>query len=64
METPPGETAVPFPDLTNREQEILTLIAHGKNNHEIAEKLHISVKTVSNHISKLNARIDWMETAV
>lgn len=48
-----SETAVPFPDLTNREQEILTRIAEGKNNHEIAEELNISVKTVSNHISNV-----------
>lgn len=53
MSAQQSETAVPFPDPTNREQEILTRIAEGKNNHEIAEALHISVKTVSNHISNV-----------
>lgn len=53
LEGPPSENAAPFPDLTSREHEILEQIAAGKNNHEIAEELHISVKTVSNHISSI-----------
>ena len=32
---------------------MLELITAGKNNHEIAAQLHISVKTVSNHISNI-----------
>ncbi|MDX1415683.1 MAG: response regulator transcription factor [Candidatus Promineifilaceae bacterium] len=44
---------VPFPDLTDREREVLTLIARGMNNSDIAQQLHISVKTVSNHISNI-----------
>lgn len=48
------ETAVsPFPDLTEREREILSLIATGKTNPEIADELQISNKTVSNHISNI-----------
>jgi DNA-binding NarL/FixJ family response regulator len=48
------ETAVvPFPELTGREREVLTLIAQGLNNHDIAARLHISGKTVSNHISNI-----------
>jgi DNA-binding NarL/FixJ family response regulator len=43
----------PFPDLTNREQELLNLIAQGLSNREIAGQLHISIKTVSNHISNI-----------
>lgn len=47
-----GETAVvPFSDLTDREREVLKLIAQGKNNSDIAIQLHISSKTVSNYIS-------------
>lgn len=49
----PTEVSDPFPDLTNREREVLALITAGKNNHEIAVQLHISVKTVSNHISNI-----------
>ena len=48
------ETAAnPFPDLTDREGEVLALIAQGMNNKEISTRLHISGKTVSNYISSI-----------
>ncbi|WP_168122948.1 response regulator transcription factor [Paenibacillus sp. HB172176] len=40
-------------DLTEREKEVLLLIADGQSNKEIAEELHISVKTVKTHVSNL-----------
>lgn len=40
-------------DLTEREREVLLLIADGKSNQDIAEELHISVKTVKTHVSNL-----------
>lgn len=42
-----------FPELTAREREILTMIAQGDTNAEIAEKLVISLKTVRNHVSNI-----------
>lgn len=39
--------------LTEREKEVLLLIADGLSNKEIAEELHISVKTVKTHVSNL-----------
>lgn len=39
--------------LTEREKEVLLLIAEGKNNKDIAEELHISIKTVKTHVSNL-----------
>lgn len=58
------ETAViPFPDLTDRERELLTLIATGKNNHDIATQLHISPKTVSNHISNIFNKLQVADRA-
>ena len=52
--TPPvSEPAQAFPELTERENEILALIAQGSNNSEIAEQLHISLKTVRNHVSNI-----------
>jgi DNA-binding NarL/FixJ family response regulator len=42
-----------FPELTEREFEILDLIARTYTNQQIAEKLSISMKTVSNHISNI-----------
>jgi DNA-binding NarL/FixJ family response regulator len=52
--------AQPIEPLTSREEEILLAVARGWTNHEIAEKMHISISTVKTHIaslmSKLNAR--------
>lgn len=48
-----------FPQLTEREREVLDQIAKGKNNAEIANKLELNQKTVRNHVlnilSKLHA---------
>jgi DNA-binding NarL/FixJ family response regulator len=51
----PGGMAKPstFPELTEREFEVLELIAKAYNNQEIANTLHITIKTVSNHISHI-----------
>ncbi|MGI8643963.1 MAG: tetratricopeptide repeat protein [Thermomicrobiales bacterium] len=43
--------------LTRREQEVLRLIAAGHSNQEIADTLFISVRTVTNHISHLLAKL-------
>lgn len=43
--------------LTKREYEVLTLIAEGLNNKEIAERLFISEKTVKNHVSNIFRKI-------
>jgi DNA-binding NarL/FixJ family response regulator len=52
-------TALPqlFPDLTEREREILTLIAQGYTNPAIAEKLVLSPKTVRNHVSNIFSKL-------
>src|SRR5690606_7647493 len=39
--------------LTEREKEVLLLIAEGRSNKEIGEELHISIKTVKTHDSNL-----------
>lgn len=44
--------------LTKREYEVLTLIAEGLNNKEIAARLFISEKTVKNHVSNIFRKID------
>jgi DNA-binding NarL/FixJ family response regulator len=53
----------PFPDLTDREREVLDLIARGVNNQEIASRLHISPKTVSNHISNIFNKLEVADRA-
>ncbi|GAA2292134.1 response regulator transcription factor [Streptomyces atrovirens] len=46
-----------FPELTNREREILDLIARGMDNRRIASTLVLSNKTVRNHITSLFAKL-------
>ena len=58
-----NEAASPFPDLTDRERELLELIAQGENNQEIAQQLHISAKTVSNHISNIFNKLQVADRA-
>jgi DNA-binding NarL/FixJ family response regulator len=47
----PGRDALPFPQLTAREREILDLMAGGLSNTEIGQRLFLSSKTVSNNVS-------------
>jgi DNA-binding NarL/FixJ family response regulator len=44
--------------LTDREMEILRLIAEGKTNKEIAKLLHISLSTVETHRLKLMSKLE------
>lgn len=53
----------PFPELTEREREVLDLIAAGHANHAIARRLVISPKTVSNHISAIFAKLHVADRA-
>jgi DNA-binding NarL/FixJ family response regulator len=53
----PPEAGTPFPALTPREREVLDRIAAGERNDAIASGLGLSVKTVSNHISSIFAKL-------
>jgi DNA-binding NarL/FixJ family response regulator len=55
--TDPPRQEVPFPELTPREREILDLMAQGRNNAAIAERLALAPKTVGNHISAIFAKL-------
>jgi len=46
-----------FADLTEREFEILELIARGQNNKEISSRLSLSVKTVQNYVSSILTKL-------
>jgi two-component system NarL family response regulator len=46
-------SAVPSPRLTERELEVLRLVAQGLNNREIAKQLFISENTVKNHVRNI-----------
>lgn len=52
-----------FPELTEREREILTLIARGVSNAAIAEQLVISLKTVRNHVSNIYSKLQVADRA-
>ncbi len=46
-----------FPELTDREREVLDLIARGYDNRRIARKLAITPKTVRNHVSNIFSKL-------
>jgi DNA-binding NarL/FixJ family response regulator len=52
-----------FPDLTDRELELLGLIARGQTNQEIAEALVLSLKTVRNHVSNICGKLQVADRA-
>ena len=53
----PSDPAQLFPELTEREREVLTLIAQGYTNPAIAEQLVLSPKTVRNHVSSIFSKL-------
>jgi DNA-binding NarL/FixJ family response regulator len=52
-----------FPELTEREREVLDLIANGSNNNQIANQLSISPKTVRNHVSNIFNKLQVADRA-
>ena len=52
-----------FPELTEREEEILSLVAQGKSNQEIARQLFVSLKTVRNHVSHILLKLQVADRA-
>jgi NarL family two-component system response regulator LiaR len=58
-----AEPATAVPDngletLSNREQEVLTLLAEGFSNKQIAQHLYLSVRTVGNHLNSVYGKLD------
>ena len=52
-----------FPELTEREEEILSLVAQGKINQQIAKELFVSLKTVRNHVSNIFLKLQVADRA-
>jgi len=48
----------PHPHLTPRQSEVLRLLEHGRSTEQIAERLHLSVETVRNHIRAVLRALD------
>jgi DNA-binding NarL/FixJ family response regulator len=59
---PPG-AAPAFPELTEREREVLALVAQGRNNEAIAARLGLSLKTVRNHVSNILSKLQVSDRA-
>ncbi|AXI00871.1 DNA-binding response regulator [Sporosarcina sp. PTS2304] len=53
-----GQTHALHEDLTERELEVLLLLAQGKSNQEIADELFIALKTVKTHVSNILSKLE------
>ncbi len=60
---PPNVPKQAFDELTNRERDVLDLIARGYTNAEIAERLGLSPKTVSNNVSNVLLKLQAVDRA-
>ena len=59
----PSVAMAAFPELTAREREILDLIAQGAANPDIATRLALSTKTVSNYVSNIFSKLQVADRA-
>ena len=57
MTAPARAAAEPFPELTERERDVLRLMAAGRTNDAIAAELYVSNKTVRNAVSSVYAKL-------
>lgn len=62
-EATPRADVTGFPELTEREREVLGLIAQHCTNPEIAQRLYLSPKTVRNHVSNIFAKLQVADRA-
>lgn len=58
-----SRAAVPFPQLTDREREVLTLVAAGLDNTAISRRLTLSTKTVRNYVAGVLAKLSLRDRA-
>ena len=61
--TAPNGRPVEFPELTDREREVLRLVADGLNNITIGRTLHLAPKTIANHVSNILTKLQIADRA-
>jgi len=59
----PQPQTAPFPQLTQREREILDGVAAGLTNAQIGQQMFLSAKTVANNVSNILAKLQLAERA-
>jgi DNA-binding NarL/FixJ family response regulator len=59
----PDPAPPPFPQLTDREREVLELVAQGRSNAAIAARLQLSQKTIRNNVSNILAKLQVADRA-
>ena len=59
----PGPEVRPFPELTDREREVLDLVARSFDNATISQRLVLSPKTVRNHVANVLAKLSLKDRA-
>jgi DNA-binding NarL/FixJ family response regulator len=59
----PASPELAFPELSEREREVLSLVADGMTNPEIARRLFLSPKTVRNHVSNIFTKLQVADRA-
>ena len=58
-----GAVVPPLPQLSEREREVLRLVAEGRSNGDVARRLFLSEKTVRNHVSTIFTKLGVTDRA-
>lgn len=59
----PASKANPFPELTDRERDVLAGLARGLTNQDVADQMELSLKTVRNHVSSILTKLRVVDRA-